>query len=311
MLGLLGALTVTCVAAVSGSIGPGRVAADSTTVILLGTGTPYPDPKAEGPAVAVTVGERLFLFDAGPGVVRQMTAAGLPVRGGPVTALFLTHLHSDHTLGYPDLIFTSWVMGRRGPLRVVGPQGTQAMTDHLLSAWKEDIAVRTDGLEHGTPGGYAVEVRETDGGVVYDSAGVRIAAIPVEHGSWARAFGYRVDTPEGRIVISGDTRPCQALEEAAQGARLLIHEVYSAAHLAPERRPGGEDWPEYMRAFHTSDRELGGIAARARPALLVLYHMVRMGATDQELLDGIRAGGYSGRAVVGTDLARFPIVPGR
>jgi ribonuclease Z len=280
---------------------------DSTVVILLGTGTPLPDPKTQGPSIAVTVGQRIFIFDAGPGVARQMAAAGLPVRGGPVTALFLTHLHSDHTLGYPDLIFTSWVMGRRSPLRVVGPRGTQAMTDHLLSAWSEDIAIRTDGLEHSSPGGYAVAVQETDGGVVYDSAGVRILAIGVEHGSWAQAFGYQVDTPAGRIVISGDTRPSPALERAAQGANLLIHEVYPESRLRPEQRPGGEDWPRYMRAFHTSDRELGAIAARAKPGLLILYHVVRMGGTDAELLAGIRAGGYLGRVILGRDLARFPI----
>lgn len=286
---------------------PASRAPDSTVVILLGTGTPYPDPRSQGPAVAVTVGPRLFLFDAGAGVARQMSAAGLPVRGGPVTALFLTHLHSDHTLGYPDLVLTSWVMGRRRSLRVVGPPGTRAMTDHLLAAWREDIAIRTDGLEHGAPGGYTVEVRETDGGVVYDSAGVRVTAIVVDHGSWATAFGYRVETPDGIIVISGDTRPSAAVERAAQGANLLIHEVYPETRLGPEPRPGGEDWPEYMRAFHTSDRELGGIAARARPGVLILYHVVRMGASDDELRAGIRAGGYTGKVVVGNDLARFPI----
>src|SRR5262249_39966128 len=111
----------------------GQQLTDSTTVILLGTGTPYPDPQHQGPSVAVTVGQRIFLFDAGPGVVRQMNAAHLPVRGGPVTALFLTHLHTDHTLGYPDLIFTSWVMGRRQRLKVVGPRGTRSMTGHLIA----------------------------------------------------------------------------------------------------------------------------------------------------------------------------------
>ena len=280
---------------------------DSTIVILLGTGTPFPNPNAQGPSIAVTVGQRIFIFDAGAGVARQMTAAGLPVRGGPVTALFLTHLHSDHTLGYPDLIFTSWVMGRRRPLHVVGPWGTQNMTDHLLSAWREDIAIRSEGLEHSSPGGYAVEVQETDGGVVYDSAGVRITALVVDHGSWAQAFGYQVDTPAGRIVISGDTRPSPALERAARGANLLIHEVYPESRVGPEQRPGGEDWPQYMRAFHTSDRELGAIAARAWPRLLILYHLVRMGGTDEDLLSGIRAGGYLGQVLVGKDLARFPI----
>lgn len=279
--------------------------ADSTTVILLGTGTPSPNPAAQGPATAVTVGTRIFLFDAGPGVMRQMAAAGLPYRGGPVTAAFLTHLHSDHTLGLPDLILTSWVMGRRAPLRLVGPRGTGAMVRRILEAWSEDIRVRTEGLERGVPGGQAVDARETDGGVVYDSAGVRITAIPVRHGSWKRAFGYRIDTSGKSIVISGDTAPCEAIERAARGVDLLIHEVYPEVRLSPEPRPGGEDWPKYMRAFHTSDRELGALAARAGPRRLVLQHIVRMGGTDEELLSGIRAGGFEGPVVIGHDLDRY------
>jgi len=279
--------------------------ADSTVVILLGTGMPAPNHLAQGPATAVVVGSRIFVFDAGPGVVRQMDAAGLPVRRGPVTALFLTHLHSDHTLGYPDLLFTSWVMGRKAPLRVIGPPGTQQMTDHLVAAWSEDIDIRTHGLEHGTPDGWRADVRETHGGVVYDSAGVKVRAIPVKHGSWRYAFGYRIDTPGKSIVISGDTAPCAAIEEAARGVDLLVHEVYPAVKLVAEDRPGGQDWPAYMRAFHTSDRELGALAARARPRRLVLHHIVRMGGTDQELLDGVRAGGYAGAVSIGHDLERY------
>lgn len=278
---------------------------DSTTVILLGTGVPIPDPRAQGPATAVTVGQRIFLFDAGPGVERQLTAAGLPFRAGPVTAVFLTHLHTDHTLGLPDLIFTSWVMGRRRPLRIIGPPGTKAMTDHLIAAWSEDIAIRTEFGERAEPGGYKVAVQEVEGGIVYDSAGVRITAIPVPHGDWKYAFGFRIETPGKIIVISGDTRPSPALERAARGADILIHEVYPEIRLRPEPRPGGDNWPRYMRSFHTSDRELGALAARARPKLLVLHHIVRMGGTDEELLAGVKAGGFTGRAVIGKDLQRF------
>lgn len=279
--------------------------ADTTRVILLGTGMPVPDPAAQGPATAVTVGSRIFLFDAGPGAERQLAAAGLPYRNGALTALFLTHLHSDHTLGLPDLIFTSWVMGRRLPLRIVGPHGTRAMTDHIIAAWAEDIAVRSDGKERTAPGGYRVDVQEVSGGVVYDSAGVRITAIPVLHGSWKEAFGYRIDAPGKVIVISGDTRPDSALERASRGVDILIHEVYPAVRLKVEDRPGGASWPEYMHAFHTSDRELGALAARARPRLLVLHHIVRMGGTDAELLEGVRAGGFTGTTVIGHDLDRF------
>ena len=276
---------------------------DSTVVVLLGTGMPRPDPDASGPATAVVVGGRVFLFDAGPCVMRQMAAAGLPIAGP--TALFLTHLHSDHTLGYPDLIFTSWVMGRSGPLHAYGPRGLRRMTDRIIAAWDEDIRRRTGGLEHGTRGGWRVAVHEIVPGVVYDSAGVRVTAIPVLHGNWAAAFGYRIDTPDRSVVISGDTRPSEALAAAARGVDVLVHEVYPEARVAPERRPGGEDWPRYLREYHTSDVELGRLAARAQPRLLVLTHLVRMRATDEELLAGVRAGGFSGRTAIGRDLERY------
>ena len=277
--------------------------ADSTVVVLLGTGMPRPDPEASGPATAVVVGSRVYLFDAGPGVERRLAAARLPING--VTALFLTHLHTDHTLGYPDLIFTSWVMGRRTALQAYGPPGLRRMTDHLLAAWSEDIAVRTSGLEREAPGGYRVSVHEIRAGVVYDSAGVRVTAIDVQHGEWRYAFAYRVDTPDRSVVISGDTRPSDVLAAAARGVDVLVHEVYPEARLAPENRPGGEDWPRYMRAFHTSDVELGRLAATAQPRLLILYHVVRMGGTDEEMLAGVRAGGFAGRVVIGRDLERY------
>ena len=279
-------------------------AADSTVVILLGTGVPRPDPLAAGPATAVVVGSRTFLFDAGTGVERQLSAAKLPING--VTALFVTHLHSDHTLGLPDLIFTSWVMGRDKPLAAYGPRGLGAMVDHIIAAWSEDIAIRTNGLEHETPGGYRVAVHEIAPGVIYDSGGVKITAIPVLHGDWKEAYGYRIDTPTRSIVISGDTRPSPALLAAATGVDVLIHEAYPEGRVAPERRPGGGDWPKYMRAFHTSDVELGRMAAAARPRLLILYHVAsRMGAPDEELIAGVHRGGFAGAVMIGKDLARY------
>jgi ribonuclease BN (tRNA processing enzyme) len=278
-------------------------ARESTTVVLLGTGMPRPDLKASGPATAVVVGGSVFLVDVGPGVERQLGAARLPING--VTALFITHLHSDHTLGYPDLIFTSWAMGRKTPLQAYGPHGLLRMTDHLIAAYAEDIEARTAGLEHQTPNGYTVAVHEIRPGLVFDSLGVRVTAVPVQHGNWAEAYAYRFDTPNRSIVISGDTRPSETLVKAARGVDVLVHEVYSDARLKPEQRPGGDDWPEYMHQFHTSDVELGAIAARSDPKLLILSHIIRMGATDEELLKGIRRGGFSGRAVVGHDLDQY------
>jgi len=274
--------------------------ADSTVVILLGTGNPVPDPDAAGPATAIVVGSRVFLFDAGAGVMRRMRAAKLPIDGP--TALFITHLHSDHTLGYPDVIFTTWVMGRTKPLQVFGPRGLQAMTDHIVAAWSEDIAIRTSGLEHRPPGSYAVSVHEISPGVVYDSAGVKITAIPVLHGSWKEAYGYRVDTPDRSIVLSGDTRPSAAIEQAARGVDVLIHEAY------PELvngTPRDAAFARYRRAFHTSDVELGRLAAAAKPKMLVLYHHATPADGGAGAIARIRREGYQGRVIFGKDLDRF------
>jgi ribonuclease BN (tRNA processing enzyme) len=280
----------------------GRLAADSTIVILLGTGTPGPDPNAFGSATAVVVGSRVFLFDAGVGVMRRMVAAKLPPTGP--TALFITHLHSDHTLGYPDVILTSWVVGREKPLEAYGPHGLSAMTDHIMAAWKEDIDIRTDGLEHESPKGLVVHVHEIAPGVVYDSGGVKITAIPVLHGSWKEAYGYRIDTPDRSIVISGDTRPSPALQAAAQGVDVLIHEV----HLEGGGRPGAPakpEWLEYQRQFHTSDVELGRLAAAAQPKMLVLYHFGGQATVGDRVVASIHAQGYAGKILVGRDLDRF------
>jgi len=276
---------------------------DSTTLILLGTGNPYPNPSRHGAATAVTVGERVFLFDAGAGVMRQMKAANLPISGP--TALFFTHLHSDHTLGYPDLIFTTWVMRRTWPIPVYGPHGLQAMTDHIVEAWKEDIAVRTDGLEREVPGGYKVTVHEIAPGVVYDSAGVRITAIPVPHGEWKEAYGYRIDTPDRVIVLSGDTAPSDEIVKAATGADILVHEGYPQSRALPEKRPGGEYWPEYMKKSHTSAFELGQIAAKCMPKVLILSHIIAREPDEEEIVAEIREGGYSGAIILGRDLGRY------
>src|SRR4051812_5220426 len=265
-----------------------KLVADSTIVVLLGTGTPRPDPDAAGPATAIVLGSRVFLFDAGAGVMRRMVSAKLPPTGP--AALFITHLHSDHTLGYPDVILTSWVVGRDKPLEVYGPHGLSAMTDHIMAAWKEDIEIRTNGLEHESPIGLAVHVHEIAPGVVYDSAGVKITAIPVLHGSWKEAYGYRIDTPDRSIVISGDTRPSPALQAAAQGVDVLIHEVHleGGGRAGAAAEPG---WLEYQRQFHTSDVELGRLAAAARPKMLVLYHFGARATASDRVVAAIHAQG--------------------
>lgn len=289
-------------AAVAG--GPPRaspIAPDSTVVVMLGTGTPRPLPDASGPATAVLVGNRVFLFDAGAGVERRLAAAGLPTNG--VTAVFITHLHSDHVLGLSDMIFTSWVAGRSRPFPVYGPHGLAQMVEHLYAAFQEDIRIRTEGLEQESRNGYLVRVLEIAPGVIYDSAGVRVTAFLVNHGEWSEAYGYRFDTPGRSIVVSGDTRPSPELVRMATGVDLLIHEVQPSDSTQHPGTRSAHDWARYVARYHTTALQLGVLAAEAGPRLLVVYHDGRRVGTDQLLADIRRA--YTGPVVFATDLQRF------
>jgi ribonuclease BN (tRNA processing enzyme) len=276
-----------------------------THLVLLGTGNPNADPDRWGPAVAVVVNGTAYLVDAGVGVVRRAAAAakfGVSALEVPrLDRVFITHLHTDHTLGLPDLIFSPWVLDRHEPLHIYGPPGTAAMAAALEQAYSADVRVRIDGLEPIDTTGYKVDVHEVStGGVVYRDTNVTVTAFPVEHGSWKYAFGYRFDTKDKRIVISGDTRPTDAVVEACDGCDILVHEVYSADRLR-QRSP---EWQAYHRSAHTSTAELARIAARAHPKLLVLYHELFWGATPQDLLDEIGRT-YHGRVVAGKDLDIF------
>lgn len=272
----------------------------ATQVILLGTGTPAMDPDRSGPATAIVVGDTAYLIDFGPGVVRRAAAAaakGIPaVRPENLKTAFLTHLHSDHTVGYPDLIFTPWVMSRKDTLNVYGPKGLKAMTDHILAAWQEDINIRTKGLEQRWP--LRVAAHEIKPGVVYSDSQVRVTAFPVPHGEWDEAYGYRFDTPDRVIVISGDTRPSPELVKACKRCDILIHEVYPMGSRATM-----PDWPKYRAQYHTSTQELAEIASQSQPGLLIVYH--RTGGlsnfSDEQYLKEIGQG-YSGRVVIGHDL---------
>jgi ribonuclease BN (tRNA processing enzyme) len=273
---------------------------DSAQVVLLGTGTPNADPERSGPSVAVVVEQTPYLVDFGPGVVRRAAAAHRAgVRALDVPRLnraFVTHLHSDHTAGYPDLILTPWVLEREEPLEVYGPAGIRAMTAHVLAAYEEDIRERQEGLEPINRTGHRVQVSEVEPGAVYQDEHVSVEAFAVRHGSWP-AYGYKFYTPDRTIVISGDTAPFEGCIDVYRGCDVLVHEVYSSAGLEG-RSPA---WQRYHSSVHTSSRELAQIASRARPGLLVLYHQLFHGVTEERLLLEVQEG-YGGKVVSGRDL---------
>jgi ribonuclease BN (tRNA processing enzyme) len=261
--------------------------AGSTQVVVLGTGTPAADPERSGPAVAIVVNGQSYLIDCGPGVVRRAAAAAnngfSELKATQLKIVFITHLHSDHTLGYPDLIFSPWVLGRTAPLEAYGPHGLKKMTSNIEKAWEEDIHVRRTGLEQANATGYNVNVHEIKPGIVYRDANVTVTAFPVKHGIWKQAYGYKFETKDRKIVLSGDTAPTDEVVKACDGCDVLLHEVYNP-HGHELNEP---HWREYFRTFHTSPAELGDIARRAHPKLLVVYHDVLEGLPEKDLADQI------------------------
>jgi ribonuclease BN (tRNA processing enzyme) len=281
-------------------------AAESAKVIMLGSGTPIPDPSSSGPCVAIVVNGRAYLFDAGPGVVRRAQAAAekfgiAALDATNLTRLFFTHLHSDHTLGYPDLMLTGWVVGRRQPLEVYGPLGVAAMTDALKQAYAADIKIRTEGAE-----GLAalkINVHEIpEAAPIYRDENISIRAISVPHGSWPQAFGYAIDAAGRSIVISGDTAPTDAIAEACHGCDVLVHEVYSKDRFdlvfGPLRG-------QYHATFHTSTKQLAELASKSKPKLLVLYHQLYFGPHDEVDLEKEIRRTYTGNVVNGRDLTAY------
>lgn len=283
-----------------------QAAPHRTRLVLLGTGTPNAEPERSGPALAIVCGEESYLVDAGPGVVRRAAAAAEryhleALRPKNLRRVFLTHLHSDHTCGLPDLIFTPWVLERAVPLQVFGPPGTREMCDHLLAAYREDVELRLHGLEQASAHGWQVDAREIGEGEAYRDENVRVIAFAVKHGSWAHAFGFRFETADRVIVVSGDTAVSENLMVQAKGCDILVHEVYSDSGFA--RRPAR--WQAYHSAFHTSARQLGELAARVRPGLLVLTHQLYWGTTEAKLIEEVHAGGYHGSLACGRDLDAY------
>jgi ribonuclease BN (tRNA processing enzyme) len=276
---------------------------------MLGTGTPIPDPDRSGPSVAIVVDSVAYLFDAGTGVVRRAAAAGKAGIGAfmaPNTRaqpsprfekIFITHLHSDHTMGLADAIFTPWIQGKRDPVDIYGPTGLEYLVQTILDGNAEDIAERAAASGGPSRDGWKAKTHEVAPGEVFRDSRVTVRAFQVPHSEWPNAYGYRIDTPDRSIVISGDTRESDAVAQACNGCDVLIHEVFSDSGfttVAPARQ-------KYHAAAHTGAAAVGRVATKARAKLLVLTHQLFFGASDEQLVREVKAT-FAGRVVSGKDL---------
>jgi len=278
-------------------------------VTLLGTGSPAPVMTRFGPGTLVQVNGQNLVFDAGRGVTQRLLQAKLKL--GQVDALFLTHLHSDHVVGIPDLWLTGWLQAafgqRKGPFVIYGPAGTIDLMNGLQKAYDWDIQTRIKDQKL-PKRAVSVEASEIKEGVVYEKDGVRVSAFEVDHGELIKpAFGYRIDYAGRSVVISGDTRFNENLIKHATGVDLLIHQVAAAS-------PDLLKIPVFkvIMAHHTSPEEAGEVFSRAQPKLAVYYHFVLLGTPkikplkEKDVVEMTRKT-YQGPLLVGEDLTAFVI----
>ena len=272
-----------------------------TQLVLLGTGTPFANPSTSGPSLAIVVNNVSYIVDCGPGVVRRAEQAnqkGIKALAAEnLKKLFITHLHSDHTAGYADIIFTPAVLDRNAPLEVYGPLGLKNMTSHILQAYIEDINIRINGLEKGDKNGYKVNVHEVGAGIIYKDSNIIVKAFKVKHGSWKSALGFRFETADKTIVVSGDCTYSEDLIKNAKDCDILVHEVYSEEGLNNRE----QRWKDYHSTFHTSTSQLAAIANIVKPKLLVLTHQLTFGTSLTSLMEELTKK-YKGPVANGNDL---------
>ena len=279
-------------------------------VTLLGTASPSPRPARMGPSTLVEAGDQKLLFDAGRGVPVRLWQ--IKVSMGTLNAMFITHYHSDHVSGIPDLWLTGWLapaFGRRKtPFHVIGPTGAKSLMENLEKAYALDIKIRLEDEKLPTEG-IAIKVEEFDkDGVVYEKNGVKVTAFEVDHGAAIKpAYGYKVEYKGRSVVISGDTRYNENVIKYGTGADLLIHEVGSArtelmSNLFAQR----------IIAHHTTPKEAGMVFAKAKPKLAAYTHIVLLSSPQisEPTLDDLVAETrqtYGGPLEVGDDLTSFEI----
>jgi len=273
-------------------------------ITLLGTGSPIPDPNRAGPATLVRAGGQVFLIDCGRGVLQRAAAVGVGAAG--LSALLLTHLHSDHIGDLGDLLITRWITTFApdpAPLPIIGPPGTAEVVEATLQAFRHDIGYRiAHHADLNAPP--AVDVHECTEGPVWDCDGVSIRVGATDHRPVAPTIGFRIESGGAAVVLAGDTVPCATLDELAAGADALVHTVIRKDLVANIPQQRIQDICDY----HSSVEEAAVTAARAGVGTLVMTHYVPALVPGQEdQWRALAAGEFGGRIELGDDLHRVEV----
>lgn len=277
-------------------------------LIFLGTGCPAVSKERYGPAHLLEAAGRRVLIDCGSGVTQRLVQAR--TSGAAIDLLLLTHLHSDHLVDLFQLLISGWHQGRKEPLKVAGPKGTGRYVEGLLTHWRAELDQRVAFEKRPSDTGLKVEVEEIGDGWTKTLDDLEIEAFAVEHLPVKHAFGFSLTAGGKRLVVSGDTRRCDAVIEAARGCDLLLHEVFIHHAMAPKPGVRDRETIEQVASYHTLSQEVGKIASEAGAKVLALTHFVPPDAGREELLAEVRQD-YDGPVILGEDLMRYDLVSGR
>jgi len=274
---------------------------------LLGTGCPAVHAERYGPAQIVRHGGTTLLVDCGSGVTQRMAQAG--ISGRDIDAVLLTHMHSDHIVDLFQLVISSWHQGRDKPMRVFGPSGTYRYVDGMVSLWQNEMEQRI--LHEKRPSAVALqtEVIEMTPDEVVEFGTMRVRAVEVDHKPVRHAYGYVFETDEAKLAISGDTRPCDALIEAARGADLLLHEVFVHHAMKAVEGVRTAETIDQVASYHTLSSDVGKVAAKADVKWLALTHFVPPDCDTDALHKEVSAD-FSGKITMGKDLMTLDVASG-
>ena len=259
-------------------------------VIIIGSGASWPDSERASPSQVIVAGDEPLLFDCGPGTGMNLMKAG--ISPAAVSRMFLTHLHMDHCLEFPSIVFEGYLVGRKDKVYLYGPPGTEEFCKTLFekiypSAPQIVRRMREDG--------WKVEPYETTKSLVCQTDSYRVLSTPVEHG--IPTVAYRIETGEGAVVISGDTRPSKSLIELAKGADLLIHECSFP-----------DDMVELARLTnHSAASEVGEVANQAGVEKVVLTHLFPLWkGREKEMVKSVNSK-FGGEVIASHDLLEIKL----
>ena len=273
-------------------------------ITLLGTGCPIADPGRYGAGNLIRAGGQNLLVDVGSGVTQRLLEAGSD--GAEIDALFITHMHSDHLIDLYQLLVSSFHQSRMRPHRIFGPPGIRKFIDGLMEIWREERELRIKHEKRAAAAAFDLEITEFQEGVIWNTGGVRVSAVGVEHAPIKYAYGFIFEADGLKVVFSGDTKYCEALIDAASGADALIHEVFVHIDTMPlvgSRTAAGR---ASVQNYHTVSDQVGKVAAQSDAKCLILNHFVPVRFDREVLLETVRAD-YAGPIIIGEDLMNFDI----